>query len=78
MGVFLQFINVLGIGWSAVELIMGMFQTHRLSFKMVIANITLTAAGAAVIVFFLFLLYSLFQQLYMFFYTIFNELMFRV
>ncbi|MDR1663429.1 MAG: hypothetical protein LBR83_00710 [Clostridiales bacterium] len=78
MGVFLQFISVFGIGWSAVELMMGIFQTHRLGFKLVVANVALTAVGAAAILFFIFLLYSLFQQLYMFFYTIFSELMFRI
>ncbi len=78
MEVFLQFITAAGVGWSAVELVMGMFQTHRLSFKLVLANIGLTALGTAAIVFFIFLIYSLFQQLYMFFFTIYSELMFRI
>ncbi|MDR1533043.1 MAG: hypothetical protein LBS62_12845 [Clostridiales bacterium] len=77
MGVFLSFVNLLGIGWAALELIIGMYQTHRLSFPLVAADIALTAFGAVIIVFFMLLLYSLFQQLYTFFYTIFSEIMFR-
>jgi hypothetical protein len=77
MGVFLGFINIIGIGWALAALVMGMVQTHRLGFGLVVANLAATAFGSAVIVFFMLLLYSLFQQLYTFFYTIFNEIMFR-
>jgi tetratricopeptide (TPR) repeat protein len=77
MGVFLNLIRIIGIGWSGLILILGMYQTHRLSFGLIVANLALTALGTVIIVFFMVLLYSLFQQLYMFFYTIFSEIMFR-
>jgi tetratricopeptide (TPR) repeat protein len=78
MGIFLNFLNIAGIGWSAAVLAMGMYQTHRLSFPLVLANLALTAAGMVVEVFLLLLLYSLFQQIYAFFFTIFSEIMFRI
>jgi hypothetical protein len=78
MGVFLNLIRVIGIGWSGIILILGMYQTHRLSFGLVVGDLALTAFGTVIVVFFMVLLYSLFQQLYMFFYTIFSEIMFRI
>jgi hypothetical protein len=77
MGVFLNLIRIIGIGWSGLILIFAMYQTHRLSFGLIMANLALTALGTVIIVFFMVLLYSLFQQLYMFFYTVFSEIMFR-
>jgi hypothetical protein len=77
MGVFLNLIRIVGISWSGLVLILGMYQTHRLSFGLILANLALTALGTIIVVFFMVLLYSLFQQLYMFFYTIFSEIMFR-
>ena len=78
MGIFLQMINVVGVGWAVIALILGMIQTHRLSFGLVLGDLVLTVFGAGVILFFMLLLFSLFQQLYVFFFTIFSEIMFRL
>ena len=78
MGVFLSVLNTVGIGWSIIALILGMIQTHRLSFGMVLGDLALTVVGTVAILFFMLLLFSLFQQLNIFFYTILNEIMFRL
>lgn len=78
MGVFLNVINIIGISWSVIALILGMVQTHRLSFKMVLGDLILTILGSIAILFFMLLLFSLYQQLSIFFYTIVNEIMFRL
>jgi len=77
MGVFLNVLNAIGMGWTGLMLVLGMIQTHRLGFSMVLADLVLTALGAGIILFFMLLLYSLFQQIYVFLYTIVNEMMFR-
>jgi len=77
MEVFLNVLNWVSIGWAAIVLVLGMIQTHRIGFGMVIGDLTLTVLGSGIILFFMLLIYSLFQQLYIFFFTIFNEIMFR-
>lgn len=77
MEAFMRFIDLICIGWVCVVLLMGMFQIHQTSFGLVLANVALTAFGVVVMVFFMLLLYSLYQQLYSFFFTIFSEIMFR-
>jgi len=77
MGIFLEVLNAVGIGWAALMLVLGMVQTHRISFSLVLADLALTAVGSGIILFFMLLLYSLFQQIYIFLYTILNEVMFR-
>lgn len=75
---FLLMLDFGGIGWALIILVLGMIQTHRLSFGMVLGDLALTAFGAGIILFFMLLLFSLFQQLYIFFYTILSEVMFRL
>ena len=78
VGVFLNFLSIIGIGWTGIILICGMYQVHQFSFPQTIANLFLTVVGIVVILFLILLLYSLFQQVYTFFYTIFSEIMFRI
>ena len=78
MGVFLNVLNIIGIGWTVIALILGMIQTHRISFGMVLGDLALTVIGSVTILFFMLLIFSLFQQLNIFFYTIINEIMFRL
>lgn len=78
MGVFLVMLYAFGIAWSCIMMFFGMYQIHQLDFKGTVANIFLTIVGIAVMLFIMVLLYSLFQQMYTFLYTIFSEIMFRV
>ena len=78
MGVFLYLLYAFGIAWSCIMMFFGMYQIHQLDFKGTVANVFLTIVGIAIMLFIMVLLYSLFQQMYTFLYTIFSEIMFRI
>ena len=78
VGVFLNFLSMIGFGWSAILMIVGMFQVHQFSFTQTIVSLLLTVVGIIVIMFLILLLYSLFQQVYTFFFTLYSEIMFRI
>lgn len=64
--------------WGAVYVICGIMSVHQFSLKKSLLNIFLTVVGFAVMAGVLFLLYSLYQQVASFFYTIYNEILFRI
>jgi hypothetical protein len=63
--------------WCALYILAGITAVHQFAIGKSVLNIVLTVVGAAIIIGLLFLLYSLFQQVASFFYTIYNELSFR-
>ncbi len=71
-------IMYVGIGWTAVLLVTGMKACHQYSFTKTILCIVLTIVGMLLILCLFVLLLSLFQQVYVFFYTIYTELLYRV
>ena len=75
---FLQYINILAYAWSIIMLHAGIHAVHQYSLKKTVLNIILSVFGIAAILFLFVLVFSLFQQLYIFFYTIFSEIMFRI
>jgi len=75
---FLKMILIVGTAWSALMMFVGMYQIHQLSFGRTVLMIALTVLGMAAMIFLLVLVYSLYRQVYIFVYTIFSELMFRV
>lgn len=77
MQAFLMAIRFIGLLWSFFILILGEYYIHQLTFGQVVLNLFLTAAGIVVILFLLFLGYTLIQQMYMFVVTICNEIAFR-
>lgn len=78
MGVFLNMLTSLGMMWSLVLLFMGLMQVNRLTFKRALLNLLLTVVVLVIIAALLVLLYSLYQQISVFFITMYNEVMFRI
>ena len=75
---FLTAIRIIGLAWSGVILLVGMFYVHQLSFGKTILNLALSVVGILVILFLILLAYSLVQQIYTFVFTIYNEIVFRI
>ncbi|REE56449.1 Yip1-like protein [Paenibacillus taihuensis] len=75
---FLLILRFAAIAWSILLLAVGMYTVHQYSLKQTLANLSLTVAGIAIITFLLILVYSLFQQVFVFLFTVYNEIMFRM
>ena len=75
---FMNMLKVIGTAWSAFIMFVGMYQVHQLTFRDTFFMLTLTVLGMAIMVFLMVLVYSLYHQMYIFLYTIFSELMFRI
>ena len=75
---FLMAIRLIGLGWSGVILLFGMFYVHQVGFGKTIVNLFLTVIGILIILFLLLLTFSLVQQIYTFLFTIYNEIVFRL
>ena len=76
-GGFLTFIMILGMAWSVLMMISGMKAIHQYSVPKTLLAIIFTLLAMVVILFILVLLVALFQQIYIFFYTIYTELIYR-
>jgi tetratricopeptide (TPR) repeat protein len=77
-GMFLQYITVVSMLWSSVIMFIGMLVVHDYGFVRTLKSLALTLAAMGIVVFLAVLFYTLFQQLYVFLYTVFNELLFRL
>lgn len=75
---FLRYGSIGALVWSFIIVVIFLSTIHQYSLKQTITNIVLTFVGMAVVIFLLILIFSLFQQLYIFLYTLFNEIMFRI
>ncbi len=76
-GSILTFISYIGILWSAVLVISAMKAVHQYTMPKTIIAIVFTLIAMVIIVLVLILLISLFQQVVMFGYSIYTELMYR-
>ncbi len=76
-GSILTFISYIGILWSAVLVISAMKAVHQYTMPKTILAIVFTLIAMVIIVLVLILLISLFQQVVMFVYSIYTELMYR-
>lgn len=76
--VFLSWLLMFGMLWSAVLIIKGFMAIHEFAFSRTIYSIILTIVGMLIIVFVVFLIFSLFQQVTNTIVTIFNEITFRL
>ncbi|MCL2754432.1 MAG: YIP1 family protein [Oscillospiraceae bacterium] len=74
---FLSFIAAVGIAWSVIMMVSGMKALHQYSVPKTLLAILFTIVAMIIILFVVVLLVSLFQQVYIFFYTIYTELLFR-
>ena len=78
MKVFLDFLSITTIGWSAVLLVMGIYHVNQLTLKKTLLNLLLTALAVVIVLVLMVLAYSLFQQIWVFITTLYHEIMFRL
>ncbi len=76
--VFIQAISVIGIGWTVILVFSAIKAVHQYSFAKTIGAIILTIAAMLIMLFLLVLLLSLFQQVYVFVYSVYTELAYRM
>ena len=76
-GTILSFISGLGLVWSAVLVISAMKAVHQYTMPKTILAIIFTIVAMVIIILVLILLISLFQQIVMFVYSVYTELMYR-
>lgn len=74
---FIMFVSYLTILWTAILLISGMRTVHQYSIPKTILFMFITIFAMIVIIILLVLLVSLFQQVYVFVYSIYTELLYR-
>lgn len=76
--VFIQAVSIIGTLWSAVLLFSAVKSVHQYSPGKTVLAILLTVAAMLIILFLLVLLLSLFQQVYVFGYSVLTELIYRL
>ena len=74
-GVYMTVISVIGILWSVLLLICGLYAIHEYSVLQTVGSILLTLVGAAIIAFFMILFYTLMQQVVSFASSLLNEIL---
>ncbi|MCM3632116.1 Yip1 family protein [Paenibacillus camelliae] len=77
-GMFLQYIIAVSVLWSALLIFIGMNIIHDYGALKTLQSIALTFVAIGITLFLAVLFYTLFNQVYLFFYTIYNELLFRL
>lgn len=74
---FLAFVSYLTIGYSVLLLISGMKTVHQYNFWQTILSMFFTVVAMLIIIILTVLLVSLFQQVYLFVYAVYTELLYR-
>lgn len=75
---FLSMLSGGALLWSFILMAAAMYVIHQYSLFQTMLNLALTVVGIGVITFLLVLVYSLFQQVFVFVLTLYNEIMFRL
>ena len=76
--IWMTAIYYLGLIWSVVLMIQAMKAAHQYSFKKTIVSMVFTIVAMLLILFLAILLLSLFQQVYVFGYSIYTEIAYRI
>ena len=76
--VWIYAIQYLGLGWSVILMIQAMKAVHQYSFGKTLLSILGTFIAMLIILFLVILLLSLFQQVYVFVYSIYTEITYRI
>lgn len=76
--IFIQAVNWIGLLWSVVLVFSAIKSVHQYSFLKTVAAIALTIAAMLIMLFLLVLLLALFQQVYVFGYSIYTEIAYRL
>jgi len=74
---FVTFVSYISIIWTVVLLISGMRTVHQYSIPKTLLFMLITLVAMVIIIILLVLLVSLFQQVYVFVYSIYTELLYR-
>lgn len=77
-GIWVNFIYYVGIGWSVILMIQAMRAVHQYTFGKTLASIVATLVAMLLILFLAILLLSLFQQVYVFIYSVYTEIAYRI
>ena len=75
--VFMQIIQLIGVGWTAILLFSAIKSVHQYSFGKMVLAIVLTVAAMLIMLFLLVLLMSLIQQVFIFISSVYTELSYR-
>ena len=76
--VFIQIIQIIGTVWTVILLFSAIRSVHQYTFGKTVLAILLTIAAMLIMLFLLVLSMSLLQQVYIFLYTIYTEISYRV
>lgn len=76
--IFMQAIQVVGTLWSVILMFMAIKTVHQYTVLKTIVDILLTIVAMLIILFLLVLLLSLFQQVYVFVYSVYTEIAYRL
>ena len=76
--IWMTAIYYLGLIWSVILMIQAMKAAHQYSFKKTIVSMVFTIVAMLLILFLAILLLSLFQQVYVFGYSIYTEIAYRI
>lgn len=74
---FLTFVNIITVCYSVLLLISGMKTVHQYNFWQTIVSMLFTIVAMVIIIILAVLLVSLFQQVYLFVYAVYTELLYR-
>ncbi|HAG14606.1 MAG TPA: hypothetical protein DCG49_12220 [Ruminococcus sp.] len=77
-GVFFSVVYYVGMIWSGVLLFHAVKAVHQYSFRKTVAAILMTFFAMLVILFLAVLMLSLFQKVYVFFYSLYTEILYRI
>jgi hypothetical protein len=77
-GAFYFMIINLAIAWFAILVFAGLVTVHNYTATKAVATVLLTFVSLLIIVFLITLLFTLLQQLYIFLYSLYTEISFRV
>ena len=76
--VFIELIHLTGLLWSGMMLCSAVKTVHQYSFRKTLGAILLTVCAMLIMLFLLILILSLFQQIYIFIYSIYTEIAYRL
>lgn len=77
-GMFLGYLTTVAMIWSALLMFIGMLTIHDYGAVKTLQSIALTFAAMGIVIFLAVLFYTLFQQVFVFIYTLYNEMLFRL
>ena len=76
--IWVMFIQYVGLGWSLILMIQAMRAVHQYTFGKTLLSMVMTIVAMLLILFLAILLLSLFQQVYVFIYSIYTEVAYRI